>query len=94
MIFGDSRDVLPTLKANNLKLDLIHIDGSHSYFQSLADLRNLQELLLDKKSTIILDDIKAPEVLDAFNQFKSEFMVSRVKYSKTKENISFRLKRE
>jgi predicted O-methyltransferase YrrM len=94
MIFGDSRDVLPTLKANNLKFDVIHIDGSHSYFQCLTDLRNSQELLLDKKSTIILDDIKAHEVLDAFNQFKSEFMVSRVKYSKTKENISFRLKRE
>jgi predicted O-methyltransferase YrrM len=94
MIFGDSRDVLPTLKASNLKFDLIHIDGSHSYFQCLADLRNSQELLLGENSTIILDDIKAPEVLEAFNQFKSEFMVGRVKYSKTKENISFRLKRK
>ena len=93
LIIGDSADVLPKLKLEERQYDLVHIDGGHSYSQCLSDLRNSSSLLMNRNSTIVLDDIKGVEILGAFAQYKMEFNINSVRFSKSLENVAFELSR-
>jgi predicted O-methyltransferase YrrM len=94
LIIGDSQDVLPKLKNERQRYDLIHIDGGHSYQQCFADLRNSTSLLVNPKSTIVLDDIKGEDIMKAFTDYKKEFQINAVRFSKSLENIAFELRAE
>jgi len=57
LIFGDSRESLPRFKNNNdIKFDLIFIDGGHSYEVAYADLVNCRNLG-HSETIVIMDDI-------------------------------------
>jgi predicted O-methyltransferase YrrM len=91
LLIGDSQDVLPKLKLEKQRYDLIHIDGGHSYQQCLSDLSNSSSLLMNRRSTIVLDDIKGEDILNAFSDYKKEFRVNSVRFSKSLENVAFQL---
>jgi hypothetical protein len=92
LIIGDSTDILPILKLDKLKFEVIHIDGGHSRDQCLSDLRNATNLLIEESGQILLDDIKGSEILDALEEFKMKHSLISVKYSKTQENMVFKLR--
>ena len=92
LITGDSTNVLPGLKLDKLKYDVIHVDGGHSQAQCLSDLSNASNLLIEQSGQILLDDIKGSEILDALEEFKKNFSVISVKYSKSRENMVFKLR--
>ncbi len=57
LVFGDSRQTLPRFKNNNdIKFDLIFIDGGHSYEVAYADLINCRNLA-HSETIVIMDDI-------------------------------------
>jgi predicted O-methyltransferase YrrM len=92
LIIGDSTDVLPRLKLDELKYEVIHIDGGHSQDQCLSDLNNASNLLIEQSGQILLDDIKGSAILDALEEFKMKFSLISVKYSKSRENMVFKLR--
>ena len=92
LITGDSTNVLPGLKLDKLKYDVIHVDGGHSQAQCFSDLSNASNLLIEQSGQILLDDIKGSEILDALEEFKKNFSVISVKYSKSRENMVFKLR--
>ena len=57
LVFGDSRKTLPRFRNNNdIKFDLIFIDGGHSYEVAYADLINCRNLA-HSETIVIMDDI-------------------------------------
>ena len=57
LVFGDSTETLPRFKNNNnIKFDLIFIDGGHSYEVAYADLINCRNLA-HSETILIMDDI-------------------------------------
>ncbi|KAJ3334981.1 hypothetical protein HDU93_006898 [Gonapodya sp. JEL0774] len=56
---GDSTVTLPKYRVEHpdLKCDLIHVDGGHSYDVALADLRNFQPLANPHRHVLLMDDL-------------------------------------
>tara|TARA_A100001015_G_C14998996_1_gene717515 strand:- start:1543 stop:2142 length:600 start_codon:yes stop_codon:yes gene_type:complete len=57
LILGDSTKTVPEFsKKNNIKFDVIFIDGGHTYDIALADIKNCKELA-HSGTIVIVDDI-------------------------------------
>jgi len=71
LIFDDaySENFINNLKSKNLKFNIIIDDGPHTLQSQLFFLSNYPELLCDKNSIIILEDVYPTE----FNIIKSKF---------------------
>jgi len=60
---GDSKEVLPGL-ASTQPMDLVFVDGGHSFETVAADWRNVRRLL-DGRSVVIFDDYVNAEAVEA-----------------------------
>jgi predicted O-methyltransferase YrrM len=57
LVFGDSMETIPRFKSkNDIKFDVIFIDGGHDYDIAYADLINCRELA-HSETIVIMDDI-------------------------------------
>lgn len=66
LILGDSRLTVPEfIKANNVKFDVIFIDGGHDYDIAKKDMENCMKLA-HKDTIVILDDVVYTENLQCY----------------------------
>jgi len=65
LVFGDSKITVPRFaKNNNIKFDLIFVDGGHDYETAYADLLNCRELA-HSETIVIVDDIVKNKLYEA-----------------------------
>ncbi|HSW71925.1 MAG TPA: class I SAM-dependent methyltransferase [Chlamydiales bacterium] len=76
---GDSLQTVPefTRSFPTIKLDLIFIDGGHSYDQCLNDILNMQALA-HENTHLWIDDYLAPEVFEAVESCKKIFGILEI----------------
>ena len=55
LYIGDSREVIPSLRRQQQRFDLYHLDGGHGHGVAHADLCNLLDFA-DEGSTLLVDD--------------------------------------
>lgn len=80
LIQGDSNSILPKL-TNLPKMDLIHIDGGHSFKTVNQDWLNVEQLMSNKTVTFFDDYTnKKGEVLGKFGINKVIYSINRSKY--------------
>merc|ERR1712139_112263 len=53
--FGNSDTTIPAAKKENIRCDVVHIDGAHSKVGVTNDLKNLKNIS-NKNALILLDD--------------------------------------
>lgn len=62
LVFGDSRETIPRFaKNNNIKFDIIFIDGGHDYEIAYPDLMNCRQLA-NENTIVIMDDIVSDDI--------------------------------
>jgi hypothetical protein len=68
---GDSREVLPAMINSPLRgtFDLFHVDGGHSVEACRADINNVLLLAGGARAHLLLDDINAEWIFDAYCEF-------------------------
>ncbi|KXS14712.1 hypothetical protein M427DRAFT_135614 [Gonapodya prolifera JEL478] len=88
---GDSTITLPGFhKANpDLRCDIIHVDGGHSYEVAIADLRNFYHMASRRRHIVLMDDLRCRgvyciEPMKAWDQAVTEgWLRERACYTKT-----------
>lgn len=70
MIWGDSVTEIPQFQRENpsVKLDLIMVDGGHSYDLAKADLKHFRSLANPKNNRVIMDDTFLDDVRRAWDE--------------------------
>lgn len=95
--FGDSRDVLPKLRMEKKRYDLIHVDGGHGPNTCASDLSNACLLTPRMPSGhILLDDAKAPEIQPVYLSLIGQGFLSTESLGglwESNENLLFRVNR-
>ncbi len=93
-IEGDSTNVLPKLVSQEKKFDFIHIDGGHTQTQCLTDLRNSVLLSASSASRILLDDVQAEPIKNAYEQLVNESKLESIQNNRDNsiENLLFKIK--
>lgn len=63
LVFGDSRETIPrfNINNNNIKFDIIFIDGGHDYDVAYGDLINCRKLAKEE-TIVIMDDIISNDI--------------------------------
>ena len=92
LIFGDSTTTIPDFSnnknINNIKFDIIFIDGGHEYEIAYKDLINCRDLAHEKTIVIMDDIISSDEYFNytvgpkkAWNQLISDNLLKEIKHS-------------
>jgi predicted O-methyltransferase YrrM len=92
LIFGDSTTTIPDFSnnknINNIKFDIIFIDGGHEYEIAYKDLINCRNLAHEKTIVIMDDIISTDEYFNytvgpkkAWNQLISDNLLKEIKHS-------------
>lgn len=76
--FGDSREVLPVLRAQGLVYDLVHVDGGHGWNVMQADLLTSFDLCRDG-SALMMDDTDDPRIDKICDLYSIRGLLSRIR---------------
>lgn len=76
--FGDSREVLPVLRAQGLLYDLVHVDGGHGWSVMQADLLNAFDLCRDG-SALMMDDTDDSRIDKICDLYSIRGLLSRIR---------------
>jgi predicted O-methyltransferase YrrM len=82
---GDSKYVLKQLINENIKFDLVHIDGGHEVHNVFYDCLNTFQLI-NKGSIIIMDDYDHPNIHTLWNLFSSYYNLTEYESIKSLKN--------
>lgn len=86
-IIGDSEETIP--KFQNMKFDVIHIDGGHTVEKARADIINCKRLA-DNNTILIFDDTNkngniCPKLLELWNKLISEKIIKEIEEMNTSQ---------